>query len=104
MDSYEITYSYQGPCPNAEAPVTTTTIDDGTTREYTVVGLEEFSDYLISVAAVNRAGRSDAASTTTRTLSTGCVCVCVCVCVCRESVCVCVGECVCVCVCRRVCV
>ena len=79
VDSYEITYTFQGPCPNAEAPVMTITIDDGTTREYTIVGLEEFSDYLISVAAVNRAGRSDAASTATRTLSTG-------VCVCRECV------------------
>ena len=75
VDSYEITYTFQGPCPNAEAPVTMTT-NDGTTREYTVTGLEEFSDFIITITAMNRAGRSNGASTTAMTLSAG-VCVCV---------------------------
>ena len=76
VDSYEITYTFQGPCPNAEAPVTMTT-NDGTTREYTVTGLEEFSDFIITITAMNRAGRSNGASTTAMTLSAG-VCVCAC--------------------------
>ena len=70
VDSYEITYSYQGPCSNAVPPVAMST-NDGTVREYTGTGLEEFSDYLITITAVNRAGRSNAASTTTTTMSAG---------------------------------
>ena len=76
MEYYEITYSYQGPCSSGHPAPSKLTLQDDTTRQYSVTGFEEFSDYIITIAAVNGMGRSYATSTTTRTLSTG-MCVCV---------------------------
>ena len=36
VDSYEITYSYQGPCLNAVPPLTTDRVNESTIREDTV--------------------------------------------------------------------
>ena len=102
VDSYEVTYSYQGPCAfDVPVPSIALTVLDNTTREYTVTGLEEFSDYTITITAVKGTGRSDAAIATARTISAG---VCVCVYIYTH---VCVGGCVhvtaCVCACPFLC-
>ena len=55
IESFEITYSYQGPCVPAPSNMT---LQDITTRVYNVTELEEFSNYSISITAVNRAGSS----------------------------------------------
>jgi len=68
VSSYEIVYSYQGPCSGFTHTNTTTV--EGTSRNYTLSGLQEFSNYTVSVTAVNDAGNA----TTTEaiiTLSTG---------------------------------
>ena len=56
MDSYEVSFSYQGPCSGFNH--TNTTAMDGTTRQYTLTGLQEFSNYTVTVVAENSAGRS----------------------------------------------
>ena len=57
MDSYELTYSYQGPC--ASQPVTGTfTVDDGSIRRYNVSDLQEFSAYNGTLIAENGGGNS----------------------------------------------
>ena len=69
MDSYEISFSYQGPCTGFNHTNTTTV--DGTTRQYTLTGLQEFSNYTVTVAAVNGAGRSEESSENVVTLPDG---------------------------------
>ena len=56
VDSYEVSFSYQGPCSGFNHTNTTTV--DGTTRQYTLTGLQEFSNYTVTLVAVNGAGRS----------------------------------------------
>ena len=46
---------------------------NGSSREYTLTGLEENSDFTISITAMNGAGSSPPAITTTRTLTDGTV-------------------------------
>ena len=66
--SYEIAYSYHGSCTGL--PVAQNFIVNGGTREYTVLGLQEFSEYTITLTAVNRAG-SNLDSRTLTTLPSG---------------------------------
>ena len=54
--SYEIVFSYQGPCSGFTHTNTTTV--EGTSRNYTLRGLQEFSNYTVSVTAVNDAGNA----------------------------------------------
>ena len=69
VDSYEITYSYQGPCPSQ--PVTGTFIvNDGNIRQYNVSDLQEFSAYSITLIAVNGGGNSSTHHSVT-TLASG---------------------------------
>ena len=69
MDSYEVSFSYQGPCSGFNHTNTTTV--DGTTRQYTLTGLQEFSNYTVTVVAVNGAGRSEESSENVITLPDG---------------------------------
>jgi len=69
VDNYEVSFSYQGPCSGFNHTNTTTV--DGTTREYTLTGLQEFSNYTVTVVAVNGAGRSEESSENVVTMSNG---------------------------------
>ena len=69
MDSYEVSFSYQGPCSGFNHTNTTTVA--GTTRQYTLTGLQEFSNYTVTVVAVNGAGRSEESSENVVTLVNG---------------------------------
>ena len=69
IERFEITYSYQGPCSSRHPGPFNMPLNDNTTREYTVTGLEEFSDYTITITALNRAGRSQT-NITVKTLTT----------------------------------
>ena len=69
MDSYEVSFSYQGPC-NGFNHTNTTTVDV-TTRQYTLRGLQEFSNYTVTVVAINVAGRSGGSSENVVTLPDG---------------------------------
>ena len=71
VDRYDIVYTYQGGCSDYTQPENMATVIDGTAREYTLQNLQEFSDYTISVAAVNGAGSSPAATAMTATASSG---------------------------------
>ena len=69
MDSYEVAFSYQGPCSGFNHTNTTTV--NGTTRQYTLRGLQEFSNYTVTVVAVNGAGRSEESSENVVTMVDG---------------------------------
>ena len=69
MDSYEVSFSYQGPCSGFNHTNTTTV--DGTTRQYTLTGLQEFSNYTVTVVAENDAGRSERTSKNAVTMADG---------------------------------
>ena len=56
MDSYEITYSYQGPCPDDTQLGGNVHISDGTSREFSVTDLQEFSNYTVTITAFNSVG------------------------------------------------
>jgi len=56
VTGYEIVFSYQGPCSGFTHTNTTTV--EGTSRNYTLSGLQEFSNYTVSVTAVNDAGNA----------------------------------------------
>ena len=53
VDSFEISYTYQGVCGGYTQPENMATVNNGTAREYTLPNLQEFSDYNISIVAVN---------------------------------------------------
>jgi len=55
VDNFEITFSYQGPCSGIT--LTNTTSVGAASRSHTQDGLQEFSNYTVSVAAVNSGGR-----------------------------------------------
>ena len=44
---------------------------NGSSREYTLTGLEENSDFTINITAMNEVGSSPPANTTARTLTNG---------------------------------
>ena len=69
MDSYEVSFSYQGPCSGFNHTNTTTV--DGTSRQYTLTGLQVFSNYTVTVVSVNGAGRSERSSVNVETLAKG---------------------------------
>ena len=58
VDIYDIAYTYQGGCSDYTQPENMATVNDGTARAYTLQNLQEFSSYMISVAAVNELGAS----------------------------------------------
>ena len=69
MDNYEVSFSYQGPCSGFNH--TNTTAVNGTTRQYTLTGLQEFSNYTVTVVAVHGAGRSEESSDSALTMADG---------------------------------
>ena len=69
MDSYAVSFSYQGPCSGFNHTNTTTV--NSTTRQYTLTGLQEFSNYTVTVVAVNGAGRSGESSENVVTMADG---------------------------------
>ena len=69
MDSYEVSFSYQGPCSGFDHTNTATV--DGTIRQHTLTGLQEFSNYTVTVVAVNGVGRSEESSVNVVTLADG---------------------------------
>ena len=69
MDSYEVSFSYQGPCSGFNHTNTTTV--DGTTMQYTLTGLQKFSNYTVTVTAIIGSGRSEKSSQNVVTLAAG---------------------------------
>ena len=69
VDSYEMSFSYQGPCSGFNHTNTITV--NGTSRQYTLTGLQEFSNYTVTVVAVNVAGRSGGSSESVVTMEDG---------------------------------
>ena len=69
VDSFEVSFSYQGPCSGFTH--TNTTIVGGTTRQLILTGLQEFSNYTVTVVAVNVAGRSEENSVNVVTMADG---------------------------------
>jgi len=68
VDGYGITFSYQGPCSGIT--LTNTATVGATSRSHTQTGLQEFSNYIVSVAAVNSGGRGTQTQMVT-TMSSG---------------------------------
>ena len=64
-----MSFSYQGPCSGFNHTNTTTVADN--TRQYTLTGLQEFSNYTVTVVAVNGAGRSEESSVNVVTMGDG---------------------------------
>ena len=71
VDRYDVVYTYQGGCSDYTQPENMATVNDGTTRECTLQNLQEFSDYNITIAAVNEAGLSMQTRITATTQSAG---------------------------------
>ena len=69
MNIYELVFSYQGPCDSFTHTSTTTV--DGTTRQYTLTGLQEFSTYTVNITAANVGGRSAVTSQSVTTRGAG---------------------------------
>ena len=69
VDCYEIRYCYQGPCPGVTEVSGNVTVN-GSTREYTVSGLQEFSNYTVILTAINMVG-NNSTTTTVTTLASG---------------------------------
>ena len=72
VNSFELVFSYQGPCDRFTHTSTTTV--DGTTRLYTLTGLQELSTYTINITASNVGGRSGVASQSVTTRAEGRLC------------------------------
>ena len=69
MESYAVSFFYQGPCSGFND--TNTTSVAGITRQYTLTALQEFSNYTVTVVAVNGAGRSEESSENVVTMADG---------------------------------
>ena len=69
VDSYEVSFSFKRSCDGFNHTNTTTVA--GTTRQYTLTGLQEFSNYTVTVVAVNGSGRSGGSSLNVVTLADG---------------------------------
>ena len=69
VQNYEISYAYDGPCPNVTVSASVTL--DSTTTSYNIMvsDLEEFSTYTITVTAINPAGTTNATRTATTLLA-----------------------------------
>ena len=71
VNSYEITYSYQGPCSDGTQSQTESGSISGDLRQLTAGELHEFSNYTITIIASNGAGNSPPVTTTAETLPDG---------------------------------
>ena len=69
VDSYEVSFSYQGPCSGFNHTNTITV--NGTTRQHTLTGLQEFSNYSVTVTAINDGGSTPSSAQMITTLSSG---------------------------------
>ena len=69
MDSYEVSFSFQRSCDGFNHTNTTTVA--GNTRQYTLTGLQEFSNYTVTVVAVNGSGRSEESKENVVTMADG---------------------------------
>ena len=69
VNSYELVFSYQGPCDRFTHTSTRTV--NGTTRQYTLTGLQEFSTYTVNITAANVGGRSAVTSQSVTTRADG---------------------------------
>ena len=69
VNSFELAFSYQGPCDRFTQANTTTV--NGTTRQYTLTGLQQFSTYTINITAANDGGRSAVTSQSVTTRVAG---------------------------------
>ena len=69
VDSYEVSFSFQRSCDGFNHTNTTTVAD--TTRQFTLTGLQEFSNYTVTVVAVNGARRSGGSSVNVVTMRDG---------------------------------
>ena len=68
VTSYEVTFSYQGPCAFTDSGNITL---GSNSRSRTLTGLQEFSSYTVSVTTVNDGGRSTPQTRTVTTMSAG---------------------------------
>ena len=71
VESYNITYSYRGNCSDYINLYEVNTVSVESQNSFTIWSLEEFSVYLFTITAVNGAGRSVYAETTTTTRPAG---------------------------------
>ena len=69
VDSFEIVVSYQGPCTGITH--TSSWFLYGTASQHTLTGLKEFSNYTVTMVAVNDAGKSQESSTSIVTMTDG---------------------------------
>ena len=69
VDSFEIVASYQGPCTGITH--TSSWFLYGTARQHMLTGLKEFSNYTITMVAVNDAGKSEESSRSVVTMTDG---------------------------------
>ena len=69
VDSYEIVVSYQGPCTGITH--TSSWFLYGTARQHMLTGLKEFSNYTVTMMAVNDAGKSEESSRSVVTMADG---------------------------------
>ena len=67
MTSYTLTLDYRGECTD---PVPTVRVDDVSTTQYMFSGLEQLSDYQLTITASNQAGDSPPGTLTATTLPT----------------------------------
>ena len=67
--SYEVSYTYQGPCSGVDDSGTETVA--GPLTQHTLMELEEFSTYMITVRAVYNGMESDSDSTSATTFPSG---------------------------------
>ena len=67
--SYEVSYTYQGPCSGVDDSGTETVAAPLT--QHTLMGLEEFSTYMITVRAVYSGIDMDSINTLASTLPSG---------------------------------
>ena len=67
--SYEVSYTYQGPCSGVDDSGTETVAAPLT--QHTLMGLEEFGTYMITVRAVYNGMESDYVSTSATTFPSG---------------------------------
>ena len=71
VDNYIIVYTYQGRCSDYTQPENMTTVNNGSARMYTLKNLQGFSDYVITVTAVNTGGGSTSDMITATTMANG---------------------------------
>ena len=67
--SYEVSYTYQGPCSGVDDSGTETVAAPLT--QHTLMGLEEFSTYMTTVRAVYNGIYSDSVNTSATTFPSG---------------------------------